>query len=55
MRRGGGGVQQKSLAGFKPRTLLCSYVRISPGQTKERTSCEIHVCAQISRYPHSAL
>lgn len=52
---GGGGVQQKSLAGFKPRTLLCSYVRISPRQTKERSSCEIHVCAQISKYPHSAL
>lgn len=61
---GGGGVQQKSLAGFKPRMQLCSYVRISPcvsfvvmlhGQTKERSSCEIHVCAQISRYPHSAL
>lgn len=61
---GGGGVQQKSLAGFKPRMQLCSYVRISPcvsfvvmlhGQTKERSSCEIHVCAQISKYPHSAL
>lgn len=55
MRRREDGVQQKSLAGFKPQMQLCSYVRISPGQTKERSSCEIHVCAQISKYPHSAL